>query len=257
LNEDLVADGFESFVGSQYFPNNINILVGKTSQFLYAADYAHLRRKGCMTVRQKERNAKLQAAFCNGRVSIRQSFTNLVDMIEHLRKNSGMPVTTLFTDQHRQYPLALEQSTEYRAGRIKHIRISSKLARTVRNPLFAVNYIDRQFRKDNSDHARETVQYAHSVVNCMERIVIYRFYHNYMKPYRIKDASNRGKLHGEVAGIDRQRIHEVVGAVFRDRRFLFRTANLPWQEAKVWLRSIMTPLHEQSNSGWLPNYVWA
>jgi hypothetical protein len=32
LREDLAADGFESFNGSQYFPNNFNILVGKRSQ---------------------------------------------------------------------------------------------------------------------------------------------------------------------------------------------------------------------------------
>ena len=42
LNEDLCADGFESFVRSQYFPNNINLLVGRESQFLLVMDYAHL-----------------------------------------------------------------------------------------------------------------------------------------------------------------------------------------------------------------------
>ncbi|GAB1484900.1 hypothetical protein MASR2M78_37180 [Treponema sp.] len=37
FKEDLVADGFESFTKSQYHPCNINILVGKKSQFLYEA----------------------------------------------------------------------------------------------------------------------------------------------------------------------------------------------------------------------------
>ena len=36
LKEDLVADGFESFAVSQYFPDNIHLLAGKDSQFLYS-----------------------------------------------------------------------------------------------------------------------------------------------------------------------------------------------------------------------------
>ncbi|MDA3851719.1 MAG: hypothetical protein PF447_10645, partial [Spirochaetaceae bacterium] len=35
LIENLCADGLESFVLSQYFPNNINLLVGHRSQFIY------------------------------------------------------------------------------------------------------------------------------------------------------------------------------------------------------------------------------
>ena len=56
LAEDLVADGFESFVQSQYMPNNINILTGKDSQFWFVSDYAHLSRKGRMTKYQKKHN---------------------------------------------------------------------------------------------------------------------------------------------------------------------------------------------------------
>ncbi|MDD3981303.1 MAG: hypothetical protein PHT55_03770, partial [Spirochaetales bacterium] len=47
-DEDLVADGFESFCRSQYFPNNITLLVGSSSQYVYAADHVTLRRKGRM-----------------------------------------------------------------------------------------------------------------------------------------------------------------------------------------------------------------
>ena len=47
-SEDLVADGFESFCVSQYFPNNITLLAGKESQYLYFANYCTLRRKGRM-----------------------------------------------------------------------------------------------------------------------------------------------------------------------------------------------------------------
>ena len=60
LSEDLTADGFESFVKSQYMPNNINLLVGRESQFWYLSDYAQLTRKGRMTGYQKKRNESIR-----------------------------------------------------------------------------------------------------------------------------------------------------------------------------------------------------
>ena len=69
LKEDPAADGFESFAVSQYFPNNINILVGKESQLLYFADYSYLRRKGRMTEYQKGRNELLKMLFSPLRTS--------------------------------------------------------------------------------------------------------------------------------------------------------------------------------------------
>ncbi|GAB1484341.1 hypothetical protein MASR2M78_31590 [Treponema sp.] len=63
FKEDLVADGFESFTKSQYHPCNINILVGKKSQFLYEATYTTLRRKGRMTEQQKKKRELIEAKY--------------------------------------------------------------------------------------------------------------------------------------------------------------------------------------------------
>ena len=38
--------------------------------------------------------------------------------------------------------------------------VSGKAARTKNNRLFAVNYLDREIRKDNASHVRETVQFS-------------------------------------------------------------------------------------------------
>ncbi|MFP4562044.1 MAG: hypothetical protein ACLFRY_01930 [Spirochaetia bacterium] len=43
LREDLVADGFENYTVSQFFPCSVNILVGKASQTIYWFDYLTLR----------------------------------------------------------------------------------------------------------------------------------------------------------------------------------------------------------------------
>src|SRR6056297_3179281 len=81
-NEHLVTDGFESFVTDQYQPNNIHLLVGSDSQFLYAFDYAHIRRKGSMTERQKRERALREASYPRKRISISDSFRHIVLEIE-------------------------------------------------------------------------------------------------------------------------------------------------------------------------------
>ena len=55
IDEPLVADGLESFVQNQFFPINLNILIGKDSQFLYYFTESHSRRKGTTTAAQKRR----------------------------------------------------------------------------------------------------------------------------------------------------------------------------------------------------------
>lgn len=258
LAEDLVTDGFESFVYSQYYPNNIHLLVGSTSQYLYALDYAHMRRKGRMTEAQKVRRAELDELWISGKRSIRRSFTAIVEAIEQLVKDRSTGATVLYSDEKYAYRLAVNRN-EYlmrlqTEESFRHVRISSKKPRTVHNKLFAVNYYDREIRKDNANHVRETVQYSRNVNNCMERMAIYRVYHNYVKPYRITDRTDEKRLHGEVAGIERQRIEGEMGSIFTERRFLTRVS-LSWSDALIWLRGLATPtMHE---GGTFPGYAWA
>ena len=57
IDEPVVADGLESFVRSQFFPINLNILIGQQSQFVYYFNESHSRRKGSMTEKQKSLRA--------------------------------------------------------------------------------------------------------------------------------------------------------------------------------------------------------
>ena len=254
LNEDLVADGFESFVCSQYFPNNINLLAGKESQFWFTSDYAHLRRKGRMTAYQEKKNRQVQAAFSGHRRSIYRSFQDLVRLGLELQETSRRSAITLFTDEHPQYARVMHDLTGDERQRIQHLRISSKLPRTVRNQLFSVNYLDREIRKDNSDHTRETVQFARNACNCMERLAVYRLYHNYIKPYRIGKKEDSTISHAERAGIPAQRIASEMRTVFTQRRFFSRTGRLSVSDRLIWLKGISTPLKQVAD--YLPAYAW-
>ena len=255
LKEDLVADGFESFAVSQYFPNNIQILAGKESQFWIYSDYAHLRRKGRMTEYQKRRNAILQEQFTHGRVTVYESFEELVRMILILLEKAEISGIQLFTDCHQSYLRVMRNLTDAERSCLIHRLCSSLLPRTVTNELFSVNYLDREIRKDLAEHTRETVQFGRNAVNQMERLAIYRAYHNYFKPFRIGGGPEAATTHAEMAGIPAEAIRREVKTFFTQRRFLSRVRGTMIRDFSVWVRSIATPLKQSAEE--LQAYVLA
>jgi transposase-like protein len=257
LGEDLSADGFESFVSSHYEPDNIHLLVGARSQFLYSFDYAHLRRKGRMSAAQKRRRQQRESRYVRAHVSVRQSFTRLLESAASLIETAPPGRYLLSTDEKLEYVQALAAQPHCRqlmaAGKLVHRRICSRRPRTLTNPLFPVNYLDRQLRKDCAQHVRETVQFARSVNNGLERLAVYQLYHNYYKPYRIDVPGLKEKLHGQVAGIDRRRIEQAKEGLWSRRRFLSHHS-LSWSQALVWLRMVGNV--DRPSGGYWPAYVW-
>jgi transposase-like protein len=84
IQENLAADGLESFVESQFFPTNINILVGKKSQFIYFIDSYYFKRKGTMTPEQKIKKEKLYKEALFEERSPSKSFDQLLDHVNKL-----------------------------------------------------------------------------------------------------------------------------------------------------------------------------
>jgi transposase-like protein len=240
LKEDLVAYGFESFSVSQYFPNNIHILVGKESQFLYFADYAYLRRKGRMTKYQKARNRVLRRLFSYSK-TITNSFSILVEYSLELLKHSELQQISLYTDEKYQYSQVIHKLDQNRF--IHHYRTNSKIYRNLLNMLFAVNYMDREIRKDLAEHVRETTRFSRNVNNSMERLSLFRLRHNYLKLHRINQAKCRypGLVHAEVAGIPVHAIKREFSDIFTRRRFRLHQKGLADNEDQLWRRRLITP----------------
>jgi hypothetical protein len=69
------------------------------------------------------------------------------------------------------------QQPFFRRTRCSH-RFPSTAPRTTGNPLFAVNYADREIRKDLAEHRRETVCFARSAAMSMARLWVYVADHN-------------------------------------------------------------------------------
>jgi len=248
MNEDVAMDGFESFAGSQYFPNNITFLVGCSSQFIYGAVHTTFRRRGSMTSRQRETRERLDAIWRPPAHALLNDCSRLLSDAAPLftRRCSGQKTAYLYSDEHKTYVQALGGVPELKrfmdTNQLIHTRISSRRARTVANPLFPVNYVDRQIRKNMGEHVRETVKHGREV-NCqMERLSIFMAAHNFATPHRIADrADAENELrHAEKAGVPTELVHEI-GRDFVSTRHL-------WNQMKVkrgWMESIWK--HRYSN----------
>jgi hypothetical protein len=256
LSEHLVADGFESFTVSQYFPCHLNLLVGNLSQLVYWFDYVSLRRKGRMSQEQRRRRRELERRFRADPTGLERSFGELYTLVSHLICDGRMLFTQLATDEHPAYHRALCKHIGLAAlqqqRRFAALRVSSKLARTPSNPLFSVNYLDRQIRKDLAEHVRETVCFGRNVNRTIDRMAIYLFYHNLKKPYR--EAKGDLRTHAEVAGLSEREVGSICYGLYTRRAF-FSRVKPEGRARKMWLREYRTPLKEKPE--YRPQYVAA
>jgi transposase-like protein len=258
FNEDLVLDGLQNFCVSQFYPDNYTIVAGKDSQFVYDCDYATIRRGGTMTCRQKKRRVELERRFRAPRKSIEHSFGRVLKTISENRPVGEIPLI-LYTDEKTDYRRVLWGHREIRekmfSGQWRHHMTNSKVGRNTRNPLFSVNYIDREIRKDMASQARETVQFPRNVSDAMLRMSLYLFDHNVRKPYRINDVEKRKLKHAQVAELDEGTLETLLDGFFTRRCFKPEGLQLSPSAQKTLGREWRTPLKDRPEKLW--NYLAA
>ena len=256
LQEDLCADGYERFDRNQFFPNNINLSVGKSSQFIYGVSHATFRRKGSMRPKQKATRDTLYARWTPPKGALSSSFASLLRDLCTYWHPSSYPSLTLYTDKHPPYPKAILKvpllTQALANNQLTHIQVPSSLPRTVHNPLFPSNYIDRELTKDLAAYHRESVCFTRNVSNGLARLLCYLLYHNYQKPFRIYWGALRLPPHALVAGIPSLSFKKKLEVVYRERFFLTHEPLTPLWEA-IWFRRYKTPLKTKEES--LPKYA--
>ena len=247
LNEDLAADGFESFAVSQYFPNNFNFLVGKDSQYVYHFNYVQLHRKGRMTEYQKKKAAELRKKWPIRKNNELIGFMEIEQKIMELAMNNPeLEHLTVFTDEKREYRQCLmyrEPVKRYDGSSFNlcQKRINSKKHRDLRNELFPVNYIEREIRKDLAEHHRETTCFARNVNSSVVRMMVYLLYHNFIKPYRLNKCRQKSGSHAEAAGIPGEIYRDKIAHIFQ-KRFFISHYELRGNNEMTWCRAYQTPL---------------
>lgn len=171
--EPLVLDGFRSFEHSQYWPMDLNLLIGP-SHFVYGFNDAELRRSGTMRPAQRLKRAFLERRF--GRPDPQATRKRVEELLRRVVPPGGAVV--LRSDEHQSYPRAIARLSD---RRIEHEQTSSRTARTHENPLFPVNLADMLLRHSSANHKRETIAFSKRRQGALYRLAVWVVWRNYMK----------------------------------------------------------------------------
>ena len=171
--EPLVLDGFRTFEHSQYWPMDLNLVVG-TSHFVYGFNDAELRRSGTMRPAQQLKRQGLEQRY--GRPDPQATRKRVEELLRRIVP-PGCEVT-LRSDEHQAYPRAIQR---LRDRQFRHEATSSKEARTTANPLFPVNLADLLLRHSSANHKRETIAFSKRRQGALYRAAIWTVWRNYIK----------------------------------------------------------------------------
>jgi len=174
LTEPVDLDGFRTFERSQYHPSEFHHVVGQRSHFAHGFTHSELRRSGSMTQGQRARRAALERE--HGRPdprSVERQVARVLGIV-----TAGVSEAELHTDDNPAYVRALKR---LQGLAIAHHTISSRAARTSRNPLFAINLLDLLTRHSCANHKRETIAFSKSVASAIARMWVFLVWRNYTK----------------------------------------------------------------------------
>ena len=219
VSEPLVLDGFQSFELSQYHPTLFHVVAGQESHYFHGFTHSELRRSGRMTRAQRRRRAELERAF--GRPdprSVRREVAGVLALVAPRPQR-----LVLHSDEHADYPRALRDVPHLT---IEHRTISSRAARTSRNPLFAINLLDLLIRHSGANHKRETIAFSKRCQSAIARLWVFLVWRNYGKWFSER---HRGQTPAMRAGVCGQRWS--VARILAERLFPGRIRlPAPWFE---------------------------
>ncbi len=231
--EPLVFDGILNFVFSKAHATSMQITVLKESQLVTDFDQISVKRQGKMSKRELEKARELYRRHPPPRRALRLSCQRVFGGIAERYPDTAIE---LYTDRHLTYPIALKCLG---LQNWRHYRIDSKLKRNLFNPLFSVNYIEREIRKDQADFERKTDKFSKRLEYQSERLMNYFVWHNLQKPYRLNgDFTNCP--HARRAGIKTSWIKNQLKTMFRFRAFGSRE-NLNFWMTRIWNRKGGSP----------------
>lgn len=250
LEEGLVVDGFESYAVSKYGPHDVHLVVTKESQLVMYFNVASFKRKGKLSEEQQKRCEELYAGSHFERGAVTKQFTEVLEVMLDLR-DAGASVgkerrLDLYTDEKPQYGRVVGRSKRVQElqerGQFSHRQIPGAAYRSLRNPLFAVNYMDRELRKDLAEFRRKSACFARDLGAQMQRVAVYLCWHNLYKPYRI-NGDGRWVSHAEQAGCDSEVITRCLGQMGRlERPFLSRLKGMPKSWEAIWKDEVSSPI---------------
>src|SRR5262245_20000550 len=219
LHEPLVLDGFRTFEWSQYHPTEFHLLIGQQSHYVHGFTDSELRRSGGMRSGQRRKRAALEAR--QGRPDPRSTEKEVAALLGIV--TAGATELVLHTDEHQDYPRALSRQRHLVTA--EHHTVSSRAARTHRNPLWATNLFDLVVRHRGANQKRETIAFSRRRQSAADRLWLLVVWRNYVKSFSERKRDATPAMRAGVCG----RRHSLMSILSR-RRFPGRIS-LPerWQ----------------------------
>lgn len=242
----LVFDGLRSFVTSQDYPCDLTTLVDATGETILAVSHGVFRRAGRKTRLQRARMDAKNARWRIPPGTMRGSISLICrEMWDYLDVSDQEPTSVIDTDLHWAYRRILRRDPVYRRlrreNRVVHRATPGTAARTMDNPLFPVNYIDRLIRHRLREHTRETIAFArHSAMQCY-RMWLFAWDLNTRRAWRVK-RPEEGR-HGEQGTFTAEgvRMMQRINRTFYRRRVDIRGCRVPESLRRAWVAEVVTP----------------
>jgi len=236
----LSFDGLLSAVCSRDYQVQINTLGDSETQMLLLLTHCITHRGGTLTARQRKRIDERRSVWQPQKGSLRESISELVNELPRFSHGSRIHIDT---DEHPLYSRLIEADLALgwfqRANLLSIRRTPGSAARTVDNPLFLMNYIDRMIRHRMKEHTRESIVLARNSCMQMHRMWIFAWDHNARQPLRV--ANPQSPSRARIAGVSESRLIGLHREFF-SRRHSLRGLPVPHPIRSVWTASLPTPL---------------
>jgi transposase-like protein len=238
----LVYDGLRSFITSQDFPCDITTVVEAEGETILSMTHTVFRRGGTMRPAQRSRMDRKLLVWRPEAGCMKADISLLIrELWDYLRPSFAHPAV-IHTDEHPLYRALLDAdhtAAHFRSlGLFSHSRTSGSAARTMDNPLFPVNYVDRLLRHRLKEHTRETIAFGRNATMQMHRAWIFAFDHNCCREHRVRRPQEGS--HAEQGAVDRSTAAELRRQFFR-RRIRIGEEGVPQSIRRVWMAELATP----------------
>lgn len=238
----VAVDGLRSFVTSQDYPCDITTTVEAEGETILAMTHSVFRRGGRMRPSQRRRMVRKNRCWTPPAGRLKAGIALLFNELWNVLRPSHATPVTIDTDNHPFYAAVLRHQPEMGhftlANQAAHKKTSGSAARTLDNPLFPVNYVDRLMRHRLKEHIRETIAFGRNSVLQMHRAWLFAWDHNFRREHRVRKPAEG--VHAEQGCLSGAIIRHVNRSFF-ERRLRPPAVGVPETIRQVWMGELVTP----------------
>jgi transposase-like protein len=241
----IVFDGLRSFVTSQDYPCDLTTTVDAEGETILTITHAVFRRGGKMTPFQERRMGRKNSRWRPPSGEVKSAILLTCRELWDYLRPGPVQKAVIDTDENPLYRSVMardEPMRHFRSwGLVRHRRTPGSAPRTMDNPLFPVNYVDRLLRHRMKEHTRETIAFGRHATMQMSRAWIFAWDHNSRREYRVKRPA--AGVHLDQGSVTHEGCEKIsrINRSFFSRRVDLVQATVPESLRRVWLNQLTTP----------------